>query len=367
MEKKKESSKESSLFGLSSSRSFEEIMHRSSSYVDDYTLGLQFPACDCGCYYLFSPLIGDGPCQAINLGIHVGHTNGSKIEIPQLSGDPNRVFIVTSLICDNKSYRTLDFTTYTRSDVIYSRQGLDLQVADVVRIKGSWPYFEMYYIDKVYNIIYELEGCAGHAHWVSDHIQTNMLYSYLLFPDFKFHGTITFKGISHKIKGIGSFDHVNGRNINNPNGPGVGFWHADPIMWDDKYISNGLFYYDHKGNPYIKSGITTLPDGGYHPSDNFEIEYIELEEGVDYTGKEKVKKVLPRKWRAKMVANHGTLIYETNPIEVFDPESNNKLIEPCIVSHVNGEFHCQNGKVIKLSGKGYNEFVSGAINLSKLN
>ncbi len=365
MQEKKEITKDSNISSISSLRSFKDIMQKSSSYVDDYTLGLQFPACDCGCYFLFSPLSGSGPCQAINLGIHIGHTNGSNINIPQLTGDPNKIFIVTSLIYDNKSYRTLDFSTYTRSDVIYSRNGLDIQIADVVRLRGSWPYFEMYYFDKEHNIVYEIKGSATYAHWVPDHIQKNMLYSYLLFPDYNFSGTVTLNGDTHDIKGIGSFDHVNGRNINNLNGPGVGFWHADPIMWNDKYISNGIYYLDDNGNPYIKSGIMTLPDGGYHPANSFEIEYLEISEGIDYTGKEKTEKFAPRKWRAKMEADHGTLTYETTPIEVYDPKDNKKLIEPCVLSDIKGEFIGRDGKIIKLTGKGYNEFVRGDINPAK--
>ena len=66
MEEKKETIKAKLLKGLSTPRSFEEIMRRSSSYVDDYTLGLQFPACDFGSYYLYATLSGNGACQAIN-------------------------------------------------------------------------------------------------------------------------------------------------------------------------------------------------------------------------------------------------------------------------------------------------------------
>jgi len=358
--------KEDSPFSLSSTRSFEEIMRRSSSYVDDYTLGLQFPACDFGSYYLYATLSGNGACQAINLGVTIGHDTGSNVNIPQLSGDPDKIWIVTSLICNNKSYRSFDFTTYKRSDAIYSRRGLDLQVADVVRVRGSWPHFEMYFKDKEYDIVYQIEGYAGYAHWVPDHVSTTMAYSYLLFPDFKLHGTITVKDEVFKIHGIGSLDHVFGRNINNPTGPVIGFWHADPIMWEDKHASNGLFYLDHKGNPYIKGGVMTLPDGGYHPAHNFEIEYLEFAKGTSYSGLEADCQIVPRRWRAKMESSHGTLTYETNPVEVFDPKSGAKLVEPCVLSKVSGEFCDFNGKVIRLTGKCYNEYESGAINPSKL-
>ena len=355
-----------SSFHLSSPRSYEEIMRRSASFVDDYTLGLQFPACDFGSYYLYATLCGNGPCQAINLGVTIGHDTGSNVGIPQLKGDPGAVWIVTSLICNNKSYRNFDFTSYKRADAIYSRQGLDLQVADVARIKGSWPHFVMYFNDKESDIIYELEGYAGYAHWVPDHVSTTMAYSYLLFPDFKFSGTISVKGKIFDVNGIGSLDHVFGRNINNPSGTVIGFWHADPVMWEEKYTSNGLYYLDDKANPYIKAGVMTVPDGGYHPAHSFEIKYLEFAKGTSYSGLEADSQVVPRRWRAIMKSNHGTLTYETKPIQVFDPVTGAKLIEPCVLSDVSGEFRSVDGKVIKLKGKCYNEYEGGVLDPSVL-
>lgn len=349
---------------LSKSRSFEEIMRRSSSFVDDYTLGLQFPACDFGSYYLYATLIGDGPCQAINLGVTVGHDTGSNVNIPQLAGDPDKIWIVTSLICNNKSYRSFDFSSYRRSDAIYSRQGIDLQVADVASIRGNWPHFEMHFKDKEYDIFYDLEGYAEYAHWVPDHVSTTMAYAYLLFPNFNFFGTITVRGEAYKVQGIGSLDHVFGRNINNPTGPVIGFWHADPIMWEDKYASSGLYYLDHKGKPYISCGVMTLPDGGYHPAGSFKIEYLELEKGKSYSGIESDCQLAPRKWRARMESSHGILTYETSPIDVLDPKSGKKIFEPCVLSNISGEFKSNSGEIIKLSGKCYNEYEKGVLDPS---
>ena len=141
----------------------------------------------------------------------------------------------------------------------------------------------MSFNDKESDIIYELEGYAGYAHWVPDHVSTTMAYSYLLFPDFKFSGTISVKGKIVDVNGIGSLDHVFGRNINNPSGTVIGFWHADPVMWEEKYTSNGLYYLDDKANPYIKAGVMTVPDGGYHPAHSFEIKYLEFAKGTTFT------------------------------------------------------------------------------------
>ena len=351
-------------FGLASPRTAEEIMRGSSNYVDDYSLSLQFPACDWSCYYLYSPILGDGPCHAVNVGIHIGHMEGSEIHIPQFDGDQNGVFVVTAVICDGKLYHSFDVTSYTRSDVIYSRSCLDLQVADVVRIRGRYPYFDMYYRDKVHDITYEFEGRAGYVHWVPDHVMRTNLYSYLLFPDYRFSGAITIKGKTHNIEGLGGFDHVNARVINNKSNPGVGFWQYDPVQWEEKYVSSGLFLIDGEGKPYLTGGMTTLPDGGYHPTDRFEIEYLEFAKGTSFDGAKGDFHNVPIRWRARMELTHGVLTYEITPIEVTNP-SGVKIIEPNVAFYTEGEFRSNSGEVTKLKGKGYNEFVNGSFDPTK--
>ena len=158
---------------------YEEIMRRSSTYVDDFTMSLQIPLSDWSGYFLFAAIDGDGPCQAVNLGVCIGLVNGAEHGVPQWDGDPYRLFVINACICDGVSYRVLDDSSYTRSDVIYSRSGLDLQVGQVVRVRGTWPYFELYFKDEVHDIVYELEGRAGYAHWIPDHIQRGTMYNYV--------------------------------------------------------------------------------------------------------------------------------------------------------------------------------------------
>ena len=79
---------------------------------------------------------------------------------------------------------------------------------------------------------------AGYAHWIPDHIQRGTMYNYVCFPDFNFHGSITVRGVEHKVKGVGGLDHVVARNVGSKSGPGVGFWHYDPIHWEmDSFLT----------------------------------------------------------------------------------------------------------------------------------
>jgi hypothetical protein len=333
--------------------------------VDDYTLSLQFPACDWSGYFLFSALAGEGACQAVNLGVSVGIPDAAEHGVPEWDGDPHAVLVIAAVICDGISYRWTDSESYTRSDLIYSRVGLDLQVADVIRIRGEWPYFELYFRDPVHDIVYELDGRAGYVHWVPDHIQANNLYSYVCFPDYAFGGTITVKGTEHRVEGLGGFDHVACRTRGSTRSPGVGFWHYDPIMWEGGHVSNGLFYLGRKGEPYIKNGMMTLPDGGYHPADRFEIEYLELGEGTANAGTSGQPQIVPRRWRARMEARHGVLTYETTPMEVTDP-SGAVIIEPNVVFQAEGEFKSRTGGTIPMVGKGHNEYMGSALDPSRV-
>lgn len=344
---------------------YEEIMRRSSTYVDDFTMGLQIPLSDWSGYFLFAAIDGDGSCQAVNLGVCIGLVNGAEHGVPQWDGDPYRLFVINACICDGVSYRVLDDSSYTRSDVIYSRSGLDLQVGQVVRVRGTWPYFELYFKDEVHDIVYELEGRAGYAHWISDHIQRGTMYNYVCFPDFNFHGTITVRGSEHRVKGVGGFDHVVARNVGSRSSPGVGFWHYDPIHWGNGLVSNGLYYLGVNGKPYITQGMMTLPDGGYHPAARFTIDYLELGEGTANAGASGGPQVVPRRWKATMEAAHGTLTYTTEPMEVRDTKGQ-VLIEPNLVFRAEGEFRSRDGKVIKLVGKGHNEYMGAAFNPSRI-
>ena len=316
---------------------YEEIMRRSTTFVDDFSMSLQIPLSDWSGYFLFAAIDGDGPCQAVNLGVSIGLVDGTEHGVPQWDGDPYRLFVITSSICDGTSYRLLDDTTYTRSDVIYSRAGLDLQVADVVRVRGAWPYFELYFRDTVHDITYELDGRAGYAHWIPDHIQRGTMYNYVCFPDFAFRGTITIRGAGHHVEGVGGLDHVVARNVGSRSSPGVGFWHYDPIHWGKGLVSNGLYYLGAAGEPYIRQGVMTVPDGGYHPASLFTIEYLELGEGSANAGAAGEPQVVPRRWRGTMEAAHGVLTYTTEPMHVRDPAGAD-VIEPNVVFRAEGEF-----------------------------
>lgn len=234
--------------------SHEEILHSGSTGVDDYTLGLQFPACDFAGYFLFAALERGGPCQALNLGLLVGTHDGRDLGFPAMVGDSRGVVVIRSLIHEGISYRSPDDASYARADVVYSRAGLDVQVADVARIRGSWPDFELFFVDPVHDIVYDLAGSAGYVHWVPDHVYSTT-YSYVVFPDFSFDGTITIKGVTHHVAGVGALDHVNGRNVASPTSPGVGFWHYDPVAWEGIAVSNTLYFVGTAGDVVVGAGV----------------------------------------------------------------------------------------------------------------
>lgn len=109
----------------------------------------------------------------------------------------------------------------------------------------------------------------------------------------------------------------------------------------------------------------TVPDGRYHPAERFTIEYLELGEGTANAGSSGPPQVVPRRWRATMEADHGTLTYETRPMPVRAPDGT-PLIEPNVVFVAEGEFRSRTGEVTRLAGKGHNEYMGAAFDPSRM-
>jgi hypothetical protein len=277
-------------------------------------------------------------------------------------GDPRGIVVIRSLVHDGVSYRSPDDTSYTRSDLVYSRNGVDLQVADIARIRGRWPSFELYFADPAHDIVYRLSGRAGHAHWVPDHIYSN-LYSYVVFPDFSFAGTITVRGEEHEVSGIGGLDHVNGRNVASPSSPGVGFWHYDPVTWEGGFVSNALYFLGERGEVVVSSGVTTMPDRGYHPCERFSIEYLDVALGGANSGIGDGHQPVPRAWHARLEGSHGVLDYVARAIDVTSPDGS-PVTEANVLFEAEGVFRSAAGSETALRGRGYNEFMGGALDPS---
>jgi hypothetical protein len=342
----------------------EEILRSSSASIDDHALGLQFPACDWAGYFLFAALDGDGPCQAVNLGLLVGHMEGRDLRMPGMVGDPRRLVVIRSLVHDGVSYRSPDDASYTRSDLVYSRAGLDVQVADVARIRGRWPEFELYFVDPVHDVVYDLAGRAGHVHWVPDHVYST-LYSYVVFPDFAFEGTITVAGVVHEVAGVGGLDHVNGRNVASPSSPGVGCWQYDPISWEDGWASNALLFLGDAGEVVVGAGAVAAVGGSYHPCPSFAIRYLEVDEGGANSGLGELLQAVPRAWQGLLRGEGCELEYTARRIDVVAPDGR-PVVEANAYFEAEGVLRVSGRPERSLRGRGYNEFMGGSLDLASL-
>ncbi len=343
-----------------------QIMARSSGAVDDWTLSPRMPHVDWTGYFLFAAPDEGSPVQALNLGVFLGLINGRELGVPQWDGDPFRICTLMASVIDGVSYRSTDDTSYTRMDTTYSKVGLDVQVADVCRVKGSWPYFQLYYRDPAFDITYQLNGRVTCTHWYPDHIQNENMYTYCCFPDFRFEGVVTHAGKAHPVSGAGGFDHVVAKHVRSSSSPSVGFWHYEPVNWGNGMTSSALNYFDASGRPYIRDGSTTLPDGAYRPAKSVRIEYLEFDTGTANAGSEGERQVVPRRWRATIEYEHGVLSYETFPIDVRAPDGS-ALVEPNAVFEARGTFRSINGDTIEVRGRGHNEYMGVALDPTKIN
>ena len=204
----------------------------------------------------------------------------------------------------------------------------------------------------------------AYAHWVPDHVYSTM-YSYVVFPEFAFHGTITFQGMAHDVSGIGAFDHVNGRNVASPTSPGVGFWHYDPVMWEGGGVSNILYFVGSAGQVVVGTGVTTVPDGAYHPAPRCSVEHLEIADGGPNSGVGEGAQAVPRKWAspARGSARHA---------RIRGPgRAGSRAVRRCrdggeLALLSGGRLRGSDGAASELRGRGYGEFMGGSVDISSL-
>jgi len=339
--------------------SYEQIMAPSAFGISDYLMGTQFPSSDFAGWFLFAACTDDGPVQAINVGMHVGLPDGSEAGMSQWRPDVRGTVVICSVIVDGVSYRWHDNSSYTRDDVIYLRDAFDVQIANVGRIKGTWPEYSMLFHDPVNDVTVDIVGQARHVVWVPDHFYTTQLHSYALLPDYSFTGTVTVKGTRYSVAGTGGLDHLVGRFQGSPSKARVGYWHYDPIVWDNGLVSAGLSHIDVDGVPVVSSGFSSLPDCGWHPSDNFHVWFHKTLNGTANAGSVGASQPVPREWSARMRMSHGELVYVARARDAVDPEGK-ALVEPNVVFDAVGEFTGNDGHVQRLVGRGHNEYMGGA-------
>ena len=108
----------------------------------------------------------------------------------------------------------------------------------------------------------------------------------------------------------------------------------------------------------------TIPDGSYHSCKKFVIEYLEWAEGGANSGTADWTQLVPRAWRGIMEGSHGTLTYEARATEVVNP-AGIPIREANSLFHTQGVFKRRGGETITLRGKGYNEYMGGALDPSR--
>ena len=161
----------------------------------------------------------------------------------------------------------------------------------------------------------------------------------------------------------GAFDHVNGRNVASPTSPGVGFWHYDPVMWEGGGVSNILYFVGSAGEVVVGTGVTTVPDGAYHPAPRCSVEHLEIADGGPNSGVGEGIQAVPRKWRARLAAPHGTLEYVAQAVPVRAP-SGRAVTEANSLFDAVGAFTGSDGAATELRGRGYGEFMGGSVDIS---
>ncbi|MGW8178681.1 MAG: hypothetical protein ACWGQW_07955, partial [bacterium] len=203
------------------------LAHRTCRFLKNEHLSLRAPELDFEGYWLFALLDKGSPFRAVKMGFSVGRYEGEDLGVG-VPGDPGNVLCVIDLINEEDS---VSFSTdvLRRSEISQSYEDTDILFGKLGRFRGNWPNlkFEMVEPENEIRLDFDLQG--NHVHWWPDITLPGTYYRQYVCPDMELSGTITVKGKSHPVKGMGAFDRPFGRLVKSPTSRGVGYWHYDVI------------------------------------------------------------------------------------------------------------------------------------------
>ena len=322
--------------------------YRSVALTDD-DLRVRFPEHDYDGYWMFGGIRGDGPWQALLVGLSLGVNDGYDWGFIDVKPDTNFCLYALNLIGREECAGYLEQPIH-RHRFRYDRRRLDIRLDDRLHVTGEWPRISYYVASADRSLIVELEGHMSIAHWSPDMILRGTSWVTVAIPDLHFQGQVTVHGERHEISGIGTLDHPMGRLFQSPTSPGMGHWEYNCMMLNERY---GLYQWnivDGNGEILASEAVTDFPDGRYHVG-RLQLEYL------DYEDRGPVH--VPRAWRCRIEADHGTFEHvvravgqpwDGTPHRVGAPLPNFLLL-------LEGEFTGIGGSRVQVRGKGTGETV----------
>jgi hypothetical protein len=312
-------------------------------------LGLRAPELDFEGYWLFALLEEESPFRAVKMGFSVGRYEGEDLGVA-VPGDPGNVLCVIELINveDSVSFST---DALRRSEISQSNENIDILFGDLGRFRGEWPdiKFQMTEPENGIRLDFDLRG--NNVHWWPDLALPGTYYRQYVCPDMELTGTITLDGQSHSVKGMGAFDRPFGRLVKSPTSRGVGFWHYDVIMWEDRSTALSWLVTDLSGEKILNYGM-----GNFHRSElllfeHFQIEYLEFESRGEGG-------MLPRRWKATLSGEDGRLDYEVEALgQKYDSSKpHESFLMPSPVLSCKGGLTTTEGEQLMLKGIGLPEY-----------
>lgn len=315
--------------------------------LTDEQLRFKFPQNDYDAIWLFGAIRGNDRFKAIKVGVNVGTFDGYDWGMKDIVPDPNVCFFNITLIGDDEALIRNEYPA--RGDFQYDHQRLDVALDDRLRIVGEWPH--MYWRLSSGGVTVEFEARMSVAHWYPDFVLKGTSLAAVAIPDFEYSGTITIDGETTPFTGIGTIDRPSGRVFQSPTSKRVGYWQWDGIMLDDAFGLCQWKIVDGQGADAVLTGVTTYPDGAYHPG-VLAIDYVSFEDrgGVP----------LPREMACRLSCDHGQLEYTVRGLgQAYDGTPHERgTVLPNLLYAVDGTFHPADGGASRsFSGRGTGELI----------
>lgn len=331
------------------SQSREALALRTCCSLRDEHLGLRAPELDFEGYWLFAILEEGSPFRAIKMGFSVGRYEGEDLGAG-VPGDPGNVLCVIELV-NAKDSVSFSSDTLRRHEISQSGEETDILFGSLGRFRGSWPDLKFQMVEPESDIRLEFDLRGRNVHWWPDIILPGTYYRQYVCPDMELSGRVVLGGQSHPVKGMGAFDRPFGRLVKSPASRGVGYWHYDVIVWEDRLTTLSWFVTDLSGETWLNYGMGNFDRSRLLLFEKFEIEYLEFEsrgEGIE----------LPRRWKGTLSGEDGCLEYEVEALgQEYDPDKPHRsFLMPSLLLNCKGVLTTPGGDRRSLKGMGLPEY-----------
>jgi hypothetical protein len=324
-------------------------------------LSTKWPGWD-GWYILMVPREEEAPVKAIRVSMMTGLYGLDGIDnYAELRGlSPFEAVEYLMMVQTDTTSHLFRRYLPKQADLAIRRDQLLVVVKDWGEIGGQWPHYRVQMRDPEAGIELALDFTGKHLIWWAD--LPHLFTYYAAFGDLQ--GTLSLNGQEYRITGMGSFEHGYARKPFNFDA------FLRPLRTLQKFFGFTMIHYHYNlligtnglhGGMMLAQGIGVdfrnlggiyLPDGRFVQLEKIAIDYLESEKLESPSLSPAV--LFPKKWMVRAQAGSGTFEYHAIRKSPAALIAHNMIYSDF---RFTGTYRAPGADEVKVSGRGYGEFV----------